>query len=120
MSYKTEFASNNTDLQTILDKVNALPDAGGYTPPYEQGVAYVLSGTKYVFAPGSTVSLKTSASSFMFLPMIPTANIKVTDRLGNVLTATYSETNRAYSVAAGDANIYLDDALYCTVALILD
>lgn len=29
MSYKTEFASNNTDLQTILDKVNALPNAGG-------------------------------------------------------------------------------------------
>lgn len=28
MSYKTEFASNNTDLQTILDKVNALPDEG--------------------------------------------------------------------------------------------
>lgn len=29
MSYKEEFASNNTDLQSILDMVNALPDAGG-------------------------------------------------------------------------------------------
>jgi hypothetical protein len=28
MSYKEEFASNNTDLQAILDKVNALPEAG--------------------------------------------------------------------------------------------
>lgn len=26
MSYKTEFASNNTDLQTILETVNTLPD----------------------------------------------------------------------------------------------
>lgn len=26
MSYKTAFASNNADLQTILDKVNSLPD----------------------------------------------------------------------------------------------
>lgn len=31
MSYKTELQGNNTDLQTILDKVNALPDAGGGT-----------------------------------------------------------------------------------------
>lgn len=28
MSYKTEFQSNNTDLQAILDAVNALPEAG--------------------------------------------------------------------------------------------
>lgn len=27
MSYKNEFQSNNTDLQAILDIVNALPDA---------------------------------------------------------------------------------------------
>lgn len=27
MSYKTEFQSNNTDLQSILDAVNALPEA---------------------------------------------------------------------------------------------
>lgn len=34
MSYKTRLQENNTDLQTILDKVNALPDAesGGITP----------------------------------------------------------------------------------------
>lgn len=33
MSYKTELQSNNTDLQSILDTVNALPDAesGGST-----------------------------------------------------------------------------------------
>lgn len=29
MSYKTELQGNNNDLQAILDKVNALPDAGG-------------------------------------------------------------------------------------------
>lgn len=28
MSYKNKFQSNNTDLQTILDIVNTLPDAG--------------------------------------------------------------------------------------------
>ena len=28
MSYNTEFQSNNTDLQSILDTINALPDAG--------------------------------------------------------------------------------------------
>ena len=31
MSYKTEFQSNNTDLQAILDAVNNLPDGGGST-----------------------------------------------------------------------------------------
>ena len=31
MSYKTEFQSNNTDLQTILDMVNTLPEGGGGT-----------------------------------------------------------------------------------------
>lgn len=29
MGYKTELQSNNADLQTILNKVNALPEAGG-------------------------------------------------------------------------------------------
>ena len=29
MSYNTELQSNNTDLQAILDTVNALPEAGG-------------------------------------------------------------------------------------------
>lgn len=29
MSYKTEFQANNTDLQTILDTVNNLPDVAG-------------------------------------------------------------------------------------------
>ena len=29
MGYKTELQSNNTDLQTILNKINALPEAGG-------------------------------------------------------------------------------------------
>ena len=29
MSYNAEIQGNNADLQTILDKVNALPDAGG-------------------------------------------------------------------------------------------
>lgn len=29
MGYKTELQSNNVDLQTILNKVNALPEAGG-------------------------------------------------------------------------------------------
>ena len=28
MNYKSELQSNNTDLQSILDTVNALPDAG--------------------------------------------------------------------------------------------
>ena len=31
MSYKTDLQGNNTDLQSILSKVNALPDAGSGT-----------------------------------------------------------------------------------------
>ena len=36
MSYNAEIQSNNADLQTILDKVNALPEAGGTAEPLLQ------------------------------------------------------------------------------------
>lgn len=43
MSYKSEFASNNTDLQTILDMVNGLPDKGSGEAELELITVYMSS-----------------------------------------------------------------------------
>lgn len=38
MTYKTDLQTNNTNLQSILDKVNALPEAGGGNTDIEDGL----------------------------------------------------------------------------------
>lgn len=44
MSYKEEFTSNNTDLQTILDMVNALPEADSGTDAEDWLITRTISG----------------------------------------------------------------------------
>lgn len=54
MSYKTEFASNNTDLQTILDMVNGLPDKVKKCKVYVKTVADVGNYTQATVTIGDT------------------------------------------------------------------
>ena len=44
MSYNAEIQSNNNDLQTILNKVNALPEAGGTAEPLLQEKTATANG----------------------------------------------------------------------------
>lgn len=68
MSYKTEFQSNNTDLQTILDTVNALqPDSGpeGFTVELSLAgtgvyVHYTNPNGVYTSVSGNSVTLGSS------------------------------------------------------------
>lgn len=84
MSYKSEFASNNADLQTILDVVNGLPDkvkkckvylnvvesstSYTYATVYINGTEYVANleetpeGTVVEVDPGTTIGLNASGS----------------------------------------------------------
>ena len=47
MGFKTELQSNNIDLQTILNKVNALPEAGGGGGASVETCTIILNSTSY-------------------------------------------------------------------------
>jgi hypothetical protein len=44
-TYNTEFQSNNIDLQSILDKINSLPSAGGTTSGIQYTTGTLMSGS---------------------------------------------------------------------------
>lgn len=66
MSYKTEFASNNADLQTILDVVNSLPDKKStvdVTVKFSYDLSANVGQVNEVIIDGVSYSLSDSAVS---------------------------------------------------------
>lgn len=62
MSYKTDFQSNNTDLQAILDMVNSLPDANTTAT-----VSSVQQSTFNVTPTATTVKYPAAKPKFVIL-----------------------------------------------------
>jgi hypothetical protein len=58
-NYNTTLQSNNTDLQALINKVNALPDAGGVELPEltnEGSAADLFSGKQLIDGEGNKVT----------------------------------------------------------------
>lgn len=91
MSYKSEFQSNNADLQTILDTVNALPEAGPQLPELTNpaSASDIVSGKEVIGADGSkmtgTVLEKKSGESLHLSGSMASLSQAVTTLAGDVL-----------------------------------
>ena len=95
MSYKTDFQSNNADLQTILDTVNNLPDK-----QYDRPCTVTISG----YTVKRVVYAKVTSTGVEYVDVSP-ASSSVT--LENVLSGSlfYFETDRSVTRTATGCTI---------------
>lgn len=108
MTYKSRIETNNTELQSILETVNALPEAGDrpmctVTTEYAWTVdmSYVNENNEYVTLPGSsgTSTVKIPNPSIIIMSNTPKAYT------GNITSLISREANYEVFHVYGDCTI---------------
>lgn len=109
MSYKTEFQSNNADLQAILDAVNSMDESGNKT--YNTcSVTFVMSGG-YI-ASYSYVQVTSSGAKAVTVTPSSKNTVTVSDALcGSVASFTASKAVASGTTSGGCTRLVYNGSL---------
>ena len=127
MGFKTDLQSNNTDLQTILDAINELPEAGSGGGVTNETCEVTISGVSSSYYPVNVAytSVDNSGKVIGVNQTVSTSPVTITCVKGSTLTVKYkssfnvtsSTTNASLLFYASTVGVYKldDDAITATI-----
>lgn len=107
MGYKTELQSNNADLQTILNKVNALPEAGGGGGGSVETCTVTISGSSSSCYPRyvAYTSVDSNGEVIGANQTVSTSSVTVTCVKGSTLAVKFKSVELTANINVTNASL---------------